>query len=302
MEWLLIVIIILIIILLGAGSYLTRVAIYPKVFPSEEIYRGEIENGHLVEAVFKTWQQREVQISSPDGYALRALYFPLEDSQKTVILSHGITMGIYQMIAFLPIFRSCGFNVIVYDLRNHGSSGGKNTTFGFYEKHDLKAVVDWAFDQLEPGGRVGTMGLSLGAGTSLQHAAIDARLSFVIADCPYSDLFDLFSQRLMDDYHLHPFPVLYVGEWIFWLITGARYRDISPRKAVEKFSTPLLLIHGQEDTYVPSRMSRELYQHKTNGIRKLWLVPLAEHAAAYDQDRKEYARQVEEFLKEIRLA
>jgi uncharacterized protein len=300
-DWIVMILLVLTILLLAASYHLARTAIYPKVSSPEDIYRGEIEKGFLVEAVFHTWPKIEVRIHSPAGYDLFALYFPLNDSQKTVILNHGITMGLFQMIVFLPIFRKHGFNVLVYDLRNHGRSGGKNTTFGFYEKHDLKAVVDWAFDQLEPGGKVGTMGLSLGAGTALQHAAIDPRLSFIIADCPYSNLFELFRFRLKEDYRLPAFPIFYIGMWMVWFITGAQFRSISPREEVEKFDTPLLLIHGREDSYIKPEMSIELYERKTQGIRKLWLAPNAEHAESYDQNPEEYVHQVESFLEEIRL-
>jgi uncharacterized protein len=300
-ESVLIVLLVLAVPTLLAGYFLARTAIYPKVFAPEEIYRGEVENGNLTESVFKTWQKSDVRIQSPAGYELFALYLPLENSQKTIILNHGITMGLYQMMVFAAIFRSRGFNVLVYDLRNHGRSGGKNTTFGFYEKHDLKAVVDWAFDQLQPGGKVGTMGISLGGGTVLQHAAIDPRLSFVIADCAYSNLFDLFHFRLKEDYHLPAFPVLYIGGWFFWLQTGARFKSISPRESVTQFDTPLLLIHGQEDRYVPTEMSNELFKFKTQGLCNIWLAPNAQHAQAYPQNPEEYTRQIDLFLEEIQL-
>jgi pimeloyl-ACP methyl ester carboxylesterase len=300
-DWIGIILLVLVILLLAAGYYLARVAIYPKVFTPEEIYRGEMEKGYSIEEIINTWPKKEVQIHSPAGYDLNALYLPLGDSQKTVILNHGITMGLFQMIVFSSIFRRHGFNVLVYDLRNHGRSGGENTTFGFYEKHDLKAVVDWAFNQLKPGGKIGTMGLSLGAATALQHAAIDPRLSFIIVDCPYSNIFELFRFRLKEDYHLPAFPILHIGMWLIWFITSARLQSISPRDEVEKFDTPLLIIHGQEDTYIKPEMSVELYEHKTRGIRKLWLAPNAGHAESYDKNPEEYARQVQAFLEEIHL-
>ncbi len=110
--------------------------IYPKVLSLEETRLSEIENDRYDETEYNQWQREELTISSPFGYELACAYFPLEGAQKTVILSHGITWSRYGSIKYMPIFRKRGFNILIYDLRNHGLSGGKTTTFGLYEKFD----------------------------------------------------------------------------------------------------------------------------------------------------------------------
>ena len=107
---------------------------------------------------------------------------------------------------YVELFRSFGFNVLLYDLRNHGSSGGKNTTFGYYEKYDLRAVVEWAFMRTGPGGLVGTMGESLGGAISIQHAAIDSRVAFCIATSSFSDFRQLLIYRFNANSSCRYFP------------------------------------------------------------------------------------------------
>jgi fermentation-respiration switch protein FrsA (DUF1100 family) len=292
---------ILVLVLAGLGYYLTTQAIYPKVFLSEAVYDKEIEMGRLVEDTFNSWPRQQVCLPSRFGYNLTGLYFPIEGSEHTVVLSHGITWGMYGMAQFMPMFRRFGFNILIYDLRNHGLSGGKNTTFGYYEKYDLKTMVDWAFDQIGPLGQVGAMGISLGAGTTLQYAAIDPRLSFVISDCSYSDLVRLLKYRLWDQYHLPAFPILNIASIFSGLITGMRFTRVSPEKEVEKVLTPIFFIHSKGDSYILPQMCEELYQHKTQGHRKIWLAPDGGHAESYWKNQAEYHQQVRDYLTEIKL-
>lgn len=295
------ILLLLIIALLFAGYYFARVALYPRVYEVSYTLSHEVEAGYFTLEEFRMWPQEEVTIHSPFGYPLFAVYLPHENSQKTVVISHGITWSLYGSVKYAILFRQRGFNVLLYDLRNHGRSGGSNTTFGYYEKHDLKAVVDWAFQRLGEGGIVGTFGESLGAATTLQNAAIDPRLSFAIADCAYSDLVDLFTYRLKVEYHLPPFPLLKAASLVSYWMTGMRFEQVSPIHDVANVETPIFFIHGSQDDYIQPSMSVAMYRAKTKGIRKLYIAEGAKHAQSLSIDRAAYDRQLGEFLQSIGL-
>lgn len=286
---------------LGASAYLARVALYPKVTQYEETYRREVEAGKIVPEEFDSWTKEEISIRSPYGYALHGFYFPLPGAQKTVVLVHGITWSLFGSVKYMPIFRRRGFNILIYDQRTHGRSGGSTCTFGFYEKYDLKAVIDWALARLGPGGQVGTHGESLGGATVLQHAGIDPRLSFVVADCPYSDLYAQLAYRLRVEYHLPAFPLLEGASLVSYWITRMRFREVRPLEAIRGVATPMLFCHGAEDNYILPQMSIDMAQAKQNGLARLYLAPHARHAEAYWNNRAEYDQQVGDFLKEIGL-
>ncbi len=297
MPILTLILILLVILILAAGFYLATQLVLPRGHSAEETYRIEVENGNLDGAEYDAWPKREMVIQSPQGYPLFGIYFPAQDSKKTLLLAHGFTYGLYGSVKYMPMFRRRGFNILIMDLRHHGRSGGPNITFGLYEKQDMRAWMTWALAQLGPGGIAGTMGESLGAAVALQHAAIDPRPAFVIADCPYSDLERLVTYHLKKRYHLPPMPLLYVGEFWCRLLSGMTFENASPLPVMEKVASPLLLIHGEDDDYVPAPMSRELFDAKTAGIRELYMVPAAGHAQAFTSNPGEYERRVDEFLK-----
>ena len=292
---------ILISLLLAASYYFARVALYPKVYDTGYTFKHEVEAGNFDEQEYLSWPREDVHIHSPYGYELFASYHPCEGSQKTIVISHGITWNLAGSVKYAMLFHKRGFNVLLYDLRNHGHSTRSNTTFGFYEKYDLKAVVDWAFSRLGPGGKVGTLGESLGAATTLQHAAIDPRIAFAIADCSFSDLVELFTYRMGEEYHLPPFPLLPVASLISRLLTGMRFEQVSPMRGIPSIETPLMFAHGQDDRYILPAMSVAMYNAKQRGIRKLYLAPNAKHAEALVKNRVEYDQRLGEFLSEIGL-
>lgn len=286
--------------LLGGGYYFARIMIYPRVHPYQYTYDHEREEGKITEPDFSDLPKQEIRLRSPFGYELFGLYIPQKGATRTVVLAHGITWSLYGMVKYMWMFHRRGFNLLLYDHRNHGRSGGKNTTFGFYEKHDLKVMVDWAFEQLPEGGQVGTMGESLGAATALQEAALDPRLSFVVADCPFSDFQALVKYRASQDYPYLPGGLLEkIASLFTMLLAGFRPADACPIRTIGQVKAPILFCHGQQDDYIPPQMSVDMHQAKKQGISRLYLAPNAKHAQALWNNQAEYDRVVGEFLDEV---
>ncbi|MBM3125664.1 MAG: alpha/beta hydrolase [Chloroflexi bacterium] len=292
---------VLMVVFTAGGLYFALLVVRPKCFSVEETYRIEIETGKMSEAEWLSWERQEVVIPSPFGYDLFGVYLPLAGADRTVIIAHGITYTLFGSVKYVNLFRRRGFNVLLYDHRNHGRSGGRWSTFGYYEKHDLAAWMAWAKKQLTDSGILGVMGESFGAAVAIQCLGETPGADFLVCDCSFSDLTKLLAHRLQVDYHLPAFPLLPLASLWSRVLTGMAFEDISPLRDVAKIAVPCLFIHGLEDKLTPARMSEALYAAKTTGIRSLYLAPRADHAMSFSSDPQAYEAQVSALLDKTAL-
>ncbi|MCY6369986.1 alpha/beta hydrolase [Clostridium ganghwense] len=299
MVWSIIIIIFLIIIIIGI--YFSNLIIYPKKISYEEMYDREIQRGKIIEKDFNKLEKEEVYIDSLHGYKLQGLFFSVKDSKKFIIICHGFTCSLYSSIKYMNLFLKRDFNVLIYNHRYHGLSGGKNTSFGYYEKDDLKAWTDWIFQRFGEKCKVGLHGESMGGGIVLENVAIDPRIKFCIADCAYSDMNVLMKHQLKLKYKLEKIPLLLnLVSFIIKIRAGWRFTEVSPIKALENVETPILFIHGENDDFVPTSMSKEMYSVK-KGIKDIYIAPNAAHAQAYWKNKEQYDEKVGEFLEKINM-
>ncbi|MFC7680629.1 alpha/beta hydrolase [Paenibacillus sp. GCM10028914] len=243
--------------------------------------------------------KQEVVLSSIDGLKLSgAAIEPYPDSKRWIIIVHGYTGSRAVSTQFIDMFTDEGYNVLLIDQRRHGQSEGRFTTYGYYEKYDVQTWVNWLVEQYGSDTEIGLHGQSLGGGTVLEYLSIAApQVKLVIADCPYSDLTDLMKHQITK---LNKLPSVPFFRWVNNRIrkkAGFCFEQVSPIRSVRESHLPVMFIHGTNDTYVPTRMSQEMYDAKP-GPKKLVLIKGAIHANAYHIDPHQYRAEVRSFLHE----
>ncbi|MDF1515218.1 MAG: alpha/beta hydrolase [Anaerolineae bacterium] len=211
-----------------------------------------------------------------------------------------MTQNAVRSLRYMAPFFKRGFNILLIEHRNHGRSGGTNTTYGYFEKYDLKAWVDWVLQHNGQVCRIGVHGESMGAAIAIQHAAIDSRTAFIVADCPFARAADEFAYHLKVEYHLPRFPLIPLASLICQLRAGFSFGKISPLDVIPDLQLPVLFIHGAEDDYIPPQDSERLFAAKP-GLKQLWLAPGSKHAVSQKDHPEDYDRYVGEFLANIGL-
>ncbi|MFW5681848.1 MAG: alpha/beta hydrolase [Phycisphaeraceae bacterium] len=144
-----------------------------------------------------------------------------------------------------------GHDVVLFDHRNHGNSGGKGTTFGVLERHDVQRVIDAAIENGMIAPPCVTLGFSLGAATVLQHAPLDERVAGVVAIAPFIDFrtaVESFRLRLapwMDS------PWLQAGFDRAASEHGFAMDEASTLDMVHRLEKPVLMVEGGRDRVLP---------------------------------------------------
>ncbi len=284
---------------------LSDLILKPRMLPYNKGYQREINCNKADPEEYYTWDKEIFTLKSDYGYRLscelldgRAEEVREQEKEKSpakvVILSHGLGYAKYSSLKYAAMFFRLGYQVLIYDHRNHGYSGKAHTSMGFYEKYDLKCIVDWCVERFGTDCRIITHGESMGAATVLLHLGIDHRVSAAIADCAYSDLTKLLCHQLKQYYHLPCF-LIPLESVLTYFRAGFWYNEVSPISTVRHILTPVLFIHGKVDNFVPAEMSRQMYLAKKKN-KAIYLVAGARHAESYCRNKEKYEKIVEEFL------
>jgi len=239
---------------------------------------------------------RDVSFTSrEDQLLIKGWLLPAASSDRTVIIAHGYRNNRLQDdVPALSLARelvNAGYNVLMFDFRNCGESGGKMTSIGQYEVRDLLGAIDFVRSHPDISHRIALLGFSMGAATAILAGSQEPAVDAVIADSPFADL----KQHL--DSRSYPFQALLLPE--LSLLTGIKPEQVSPVKAVQDLSTkPPLLIHGDADKDIPVQNSREILRaaRAAGSDASLWVVPGADHLKSYSTAKKAYSSRVIEFL------
>ena len=141
-------------------------------------------------------------------------------------------------------------------------------------------------------------GVSMGASTVLMAAGEDLpdNVVCVLGDCGYSSQKDII-KKVVKEMRLPPalvYPFIKLGARLFGHFN---LEETTPLKAMETCKIPVLLLHGDNDLFVPLEMSQQLYD-ACSTPKRLVVVKGAGHGLAYPKDQAGYISALKEFEKE----
>ena len=208
-------------------------------------------------AAFLDAPYEAVSITSHDGLKLTGRYYHVSDGAPLEIQCHGYKGNPFVDFAGAwSIAKAAGRNVLLINQRCHGGSDGHTITFGVLEREDVLAWIAYANNRF---GQIPNLlnGVSMGAATVLMVSGMElpANVKGIIADCPYDAPTNIIKKVLGQDMGMPVKPVYPLIRLGGILYGRFNLNADSPVEAVKRSKLPILLIHGDDDRFVPYSMS-----------------------------------------------
>jgi alpha-beta hydrolase superfamily lysophospholipase len=210
-------------------------------------------------ALQATTARQALSLMASDGVMLDCLIYGPATAEVAVVFGHGFTgtQRNPKVVQLAEVFAGAGMAFYSADFRGHGSSGGLSS-LGEHEVLDLEALVVLARRRHR---HVVTMGASMGGFVALRHAALHGPLdgTVAISSPAYFDGEVLPRARVLGTLarsnrgrRLLQYQGTRVGSFPQGVATAFQLApSISP--------TPVSIVHGRRDRYIPLSQAQALY-------------------------------------------
>lgn len=228
-----------------------------------------------------------VDFKSGDGTPLHGWFIPAKNksaasAKGTIVFSHGNAGSISYHLGFCAWMAEAGFNVLLYDYRGFGKSGGSVGRRGMID--DVKAAFAYAATRPDiDTNRLVSFGHSLGGAqsvTALGEAPVKGLRAIVIdgAFASYRAMARIIGGQLGES-----------------LVTD----ELAPKDFVKKLPhVPFLVVHGENDEVVPVSQGLQLYEAAAKP-KTLFEVKSGKHGTALSDNDGAYRKKLIEWLDEV---
>ncbi len=227
-------------------------------------------------ANFGVPEMRPVTLQTDDGLALVAWWRPPSDETRPVmVFFHGNAGHIGYRATKLGPYLGRGWGVLLVSYRGYGGNPGDPTEDGLYA--DGRAALEYLRGRGIPPSRQVAYGESLGAAVAVELAR-GSEFGAVVLEAPFTSVADV-AQAMYRFVPVRP-------------LVRDRFDSI---KKISEVSSPVLVIHGENDHIIPVSHGRRLHE-AANDPKSASFVPGAGHNDLLYVGLNQYFSAIHEFV------
>ena len=231
-----------------------------------------------------------------EAITLSGWHISASGNVPTIIFVHGLgsTRAGDEAVGLASRLWAEGFNILLFDLRGHGTSDDGNVSGGYFEQNDLLGAYDFLISQGVSSGSIGVIGFSMGAAASVLGVAQEPGIRALVIDSSFANASDLITQEVARRTPMPKWLVPLFGpgtKLAADVIHDIKLGEIDPESAASGITYPILVIHGMEDERIP--MEQGLRVHSaSHGGSDIWQVPNTDHVDSFLNYPDEYTKRV----------
>ena len=243
---------------------------------------------------------KEIEVKSQDGLKLigRVFHFSPSDKKWVICVHDYRSNGKTDMSYIGEKYAEKGFNVLIPDLRAHGKSEGEIIGMGWLDRLDLIIWIRYILDE-QPEASIILHGSSMGA-TAIMMASgekLPEAVRGFILDSGFVSVYAEFRYMLSKLTFLPQKTIMRYANRYAKKYAGYSLKQASATRQLGSNHLPLLIIHGEEDHFVPVAAAYTI-QNATAGENELYLVPDGQHLEAAVKDSNTYWTVVFSFIEQ----
>lgn len=243
---------------------------------------------------------QDVFMTNREGLKLHAVWIPAEEARGTVIFAHGFhSCGLSDFSLAFDLYHGKNMNILLLTHRTHTPSQGKYITFGVKESQDMYDWILYHNEHLRPY-PVLCSGLSMGAATVMYLAGMDLpeNVRGFVADCGFTSPKEIIAHVVTQKTHLPAWPFMWAADLFARFFAGFSLNEKHTVRTLAHNSRPILLVHGMDDDFVPTEMTRRSHA-ACSGDKTLLLVEGAGHGISFLVAREAYLEKIYELLEKV---
>ena len=311
MEWYYWVLIVVLSLLILVISFFTIVTFV--------LYKSTFKRQHSNHLLPKDWEKymeqlkeaKRIIISNPNltehhirsfdnkydlcGYHIKSK----TDSDILILILHGYrSAGLNDLALFYNIYKDTDFDIFAVDHRAHGKSEGTHIGFGTLDYKDVKGWLNYLKEYF-PNKKIIIHGVSMGANTSLLLSDYQFnQVKGIIADCGYTSVYMQFKHIIKTMIKLPSFLLLKASNFLSKHFCGYQLKEEDTKNHLKNSIKPILFIHGENDTFVPTNFTIENYESCVSD-KEMFIVKNATHAQSALVDEEQYRNKVLSFVNRV---
>lgn len=248
------------------------------------------------------WDKFPIELFNIQSYDNLELYGRIlrqeKKTNRVAIVVHGFMNTYKDTQTYCKFFYEQGFNVLAVDNRAHGLSGGDYVGMGWFDRLDVKAWIEYVCKVFGAKVQIVLFGVSMGGATVCMASGeeLPKNVKCIIADSPYDNVYNIFFHVMKKELKLPAFSLAKSLQTYNKIFFGESIKEQDTIRQVKKSKTPILIIHGDKDNFVPVEMAFKIYDAIDPNLRDIFIVHNAWHGEAQSKQTKKYNEKLEMWI------